>query len=778
MRRNILFNSILELVGNTPIVKINRLNPNPNVEIFAKLEYLNPGGSVKDRAALWMIEEAERQGKLTKDKIILEATSGNTGIGLALVAAVKGYRLVLVMPESVSEERVKILKARGAEIVFTPARLSTDGAIEYAYKLAREEPHKYWLADQFNNEANWKAHYYGTAMEIWEATEGKLDMVVATMGTSGTLMGLARRFWELNRNVKIVGVEPYLGHKIQGLKNMKESYVPGIYERQRLHRIVHIHDELAYETARQLAKEEGIFVGMSSGAAMAAAIKLAEELKEGRIIVILPDTGERYLSTSLFLIKKLPGLKIFNTLSRIIEEFSPIEENRAKVYCCGPILNNHLSLNMARRFIVTDILVRYLKAKGLEVEFSTNFTDIDEKTIQSAEEEGKSLKDFSEYYLNAFMDDMKELRVLIPDNAIRASEYVPKMIEIADQLVQKGYAYEKFRSIYFDISRLKSYGILSKIDLSKIKVGKTVDLDQYEKDNPRDFTLLKRATLMDLKRGSFYDTRWGKVRPSWHLECASIVMIKPGIPYDIHVSGTELLFPHNENTLAIGYALLDRIPCKYWIHVDQVEVSQDLLGALGKGEGNAQNSITVRDLRNLVKDSRHLRYLLLSKAYRRKLKLSLAEIESTSSALKNLDWTVQAIMTSSGDGEETEIKQILYDLKKGFYDALDEDLNVPKALGVVFQFMRKMRGILERQGIINSLKDEIISTLKELDTILGIFKIEAHPNESFINKLVAEREAFRQKKDFGEADRIRDMLKEMGIYLVDTAKGNFWTWEK
>jgi len=776
MRQDSLWNSILELVGNTPLVKINRLNPNPNVEIFAKLEYLNPGGSVKDRAALWMIEEAERQGKLTKDKIILEATSGNTGIGLALVAAVKGYRLILVMPESVSEERVKILKARGAEVIFTPARLSTDGAIEYAYKLAREEPEKYWLADQFNNEANWKAHYYGTAMEIWQATGGKLDMVVATMGTSGTLMGLARRFAELSKDVKIVGVEPYLGHKIQGLKNMKESYVPGIYERQRLHRILHIHDELAYETARELAKKEGILVGMSSGAAMAAAIKLAEELKEGRIVVILPDTGERYLSTPLFIIKKLPGLKIFNTLSRTVEQFSPIEETKAKVYCCGPILNSYLSLNIARRFVVTDVIVKYLKSKGLDVEFSTNFTDIDEKTIQSAENEGKGLKEFSEYYLNAFIDDLKQLGVVIPDNAIRASEYVSKMIEIADQLVQKGYAYEKFRSIYFDISRLKTYGILSKIDLSKIKVGKTVDLEQYEKDNPRDFTLLKRATLTDLKRGSFYETKWGKVRPSWHLECASIVTIRPGIPYDIHISGTELLFPHNENTFAIGYALLERIPCRYWIHVDQVELGQELLKALGRGEGDGQNSISVRDLMGLLKDARQLRYLLVSRSYRRKLKLGIIDMESSKSTLKNLDWTVQAIMTSTGEGEESEIRQMLYDLKRDFYDALDEDLNIPKALGVVFQFMRKMRGILERQGVSSSLKGDVISILKELDSILGIFKIQAHPNESLINKLVAEREVFRQKKDFGEADRIRNILKEMGVFIVDTAKGNFWTW--
>ena len=218
------YGNILDQIGNTPLVPIRRLCPNKKVEILAKLESFNPGGSVKDRPALYMIEHAEKTGELTKDKVILEATSGNTGIGLSLVAAVKGYRIMLVMAESVSEERKKILSAMGADLHFTPARLSTDGAIEFSYDLAREESDKYWLADQFNNEANWMAHYHGTAQEIWTQTDdGRLDFIVSSMGTTGTLMGLSRRFKEIKPEVEIVGVEPYMGHKIQGLKNMKES---------------------------------------------------------------------------------------------------------------------------------------------------------------------------------------------------------------------------------------------------------------------------------------------------------------------------------------------------------------------------------------------------------------------------------------------------------------------------------------------------------------------------------------------------------------------------
>ena len=288
--------NILKLIGNTPLVKINKLNPNKKVELYAKLESFNPGGSVKDRIGLTMIEEAEKSGELTKDKIILEPTSGNTGIGIALVSAVKGYKVLLTMPESVSMERRKILKALGAELLLTPKEKGTDGAIEKAYKMAREEKDKYLLLDQYNNENNWKAHYNGTGKEIWEQTNGKITMFVAAIGTFGTLRGVSARLKENNKEIKIIGVEPYIGHKIQGLKNMKEAYKPGIYDKKLLDEKVNIKDEDAYETARKLAKQEGIFVGMSSGAAMFVALQKVRELKHGLVVVLLPDGGEKYLA--------------------------------------------------------------------------------------------------------------------------------------------------------------------------------------------------------------------------------------------------------------------------------------------------------------------------------------------------------------------------------------------------------------------------------------------------------------------------------------------------
>lgn len=292
--------NILQTIGNTPLVKINRLNPNKKVELYAKLERFNPGGSVKDRIGLQMIEAAEKDGKLTKDKIILEPTSGNTGIGIAMVAVVKGYKSLFVMPESVSVERRKILKALGADILLTEAKKGTDGAIEKAYEMARAEPEKYFMPDQFNNENNWKAHYYGTGEEIWKQTKGKITMFVAGIGTSGTLMGTSKRLREYNKDIKIIAAEPLLGHKLQGLKNMKEAYKPSIYEKKWLDEKVPVEDEPGFEMARKLAKEEAIFVGMSSGAAMHVAIEQVKKLDSGLVVVLLPDGGEKYLSTTLF----------------------------------------------------------------------------------------------------------------------------------------------------------------------------------------------------------------------------------------------------------------------------------------------------------------------------------------------------------------------------------------------------------------------------------------------------------------------------------------------
>lgn len=287
-------------IGNTPLVELAGINPNPRVRILAKLEGNNPGGSVKDRPALYMLNRAEEAGELGKGKTILEPTSGNTGIALAMLGAARGYRVKLVMPACVSLERRSVLEAFGAEVVLSPAEEATDGAIRLAHRILGAEPDLYYMPNQYANPNNVLAHYETTGPEIFRQTNGEVDLFVAGMGTSGTLMGVGKYLREVKPGVRIVGVEPRLGHKVQGLKNMQEAIVPEIYCPESLDEKITVDDDPAFATARLLAAREGLFVGMSSGAAVAGALKVAEEMNSGTIVVILPDRGDRYLSTALF----------------------------------------------------------------------------------------------------------------------------------------------------------------------------------------------------------------------------------------------------------------------------------------------------------------------------------------------------------------------------------------------------------------------------------------------------------------------------------------------
>ncbi|MCL2889154.1 MAG: cysteine synthase family protein [Eggerthellaceae bacterium] len=295
-----IYGSILEAIGNTPMVRVNNMNPNPAVTLYAKIEGFNPTGSIKDRIALKMIEQAETEGVLTKDKIIIEATSGNTGIGLAMIGSILGYRVQIVMSSAVSVERQQTIKAFGGEIILTSAELGTDGAIIKTRELVEAQPDRYFNPNQFSNQYNKIAHYKTTAEEIWEQTEGAVTHFVSCLGTSGTLMGVGMGLKEHNPAIRIVEAHPVKGHYIQGLKNMEEAIVPEIYDVSEIDESILIETEEAYEMARRIVREEGIFVGMSSGAAMLAAIKVCEELESGVVVVILPDRGEKYLSTNLF----------------------------------------------------------------------------------------------------------------------------------------------------------------------------------------------------------------------------------------------------------------------------------------------------------------------------------------------------------------------------------------------------------------------------------------------------------------------------------------------
>ena len=295
-------NSILEQIGKTPLLRfVNITKELDRVNIYGKAEWFNPGGSVKDRPALRMIEEGERTKVLTRDKVILDSSSGNTGIAYALIGAVKGYRVELAIPRNVSQERKRILQAYGAHVIYTDPLAGSDGAIREAHRRYEDNPEKYFMPDQYNNPANWWAHYDTTGPEIIEQTKGQITHFVAGVGTSGTLMGTGRRLREFNPRIQIAAVLPAEDlHGIEGLKHMETAIVPGIWNEQFPDLRLEVRTEDAYTMARRLALEEGILVGQSGGAAVYAALQLARQITEGVIVTILPDAGDRYFSTGLW----------------------------------------------------------------------------------------------------------------------------------------------------------------------------------------------------------------------------------------------------------------------------------------------------------------------------------------------------------------------------------------------------------------------------------------------------------------------------------------------
>lgn len=303
-----IYNNITELIGKTPLVRLNKLSKELNAEVIAKIEYFNPGGSVKDRIGLAMIEEAEKKGIINKETVIIEPTSGNTGIALAMVCAVKGYKLILTMPETMSIERRKLLSAYGAQIVLTPGERGMKGAIEKALEIYNSTPNAF-MPQQFENAANPEIHRKTTALEIWNDTNGNVDIFVGGVGTGGTITGVGEVLKQYKPSVKVIAVEPFDSavlsggkphpHKIQGIG---AGFVPKVLNTKIYDQIIKVKTEEAYEMSRYLAKEEGILVGISSGAALFGAVEVAKrsENKKKMIVVLLPDTGERYLSTDLF----------------------------------------------------------------------------------------------------------------------------------------------------------------------------------------------------------------------------------------------------------------------------------------------------------------------------------------------------------------------------------------------------------------------------------------------------------------------------------------------
>jgi len=762
-------NSVLELIGNTPLVRINRMNPVPGVEVLVKLELMNPGGSVKDRIALRMIEQAEAAGELTPGKIVLEASSGNTAIGLAMVCAVKGYQLLVTMSESASEERKRILKAYGAQILLTPGYRGTDGAIEEAYRLAREEPGKYVLVDQFNNAANWQAHYDGTGKEIWEATGGKVDVVVVAMGTTGTLMGITRALRELNPAVRVIGIEPFKGHKIQGLKNMKESYAPGIFKPEELQAIVNVDDDSAYETARRLAREEGIFVGMSAGAAVKVALDEAQALGKGTVVALLPDGGERYLSTSLFVCEAVPEpLRFYNTLPGKVEQLQPVSPGKVTVYSCGPSLDGPPDLGLCRRVVFADVLRRYLEYRGYQVKHAMNLGDIDDRTVRECLKSGGNLREFTARWEKVFFESLDTLRVKRAHHYPRASEHVGDMVEQTRSLLEKGLAYEKLRSVYFRINSFPDYGRLSGIEPERMRSEASTTYDYYEKDHPGDFALFKRPTLAELKAGIFWPTPWGNARPGWHVECACMAVRYLGQPLDIHTASTDLTFPHGDNEIAIACGLQDKPLARLWLH-------SEVVMAEGKKVSRAAgNDLTLERLLKQGFDGPTVRYWLLATHYRTVLHYSVRELQRAANCVSRLNEFVARLGHFTLGRRSPDLDQALYATRASWQDAMDNDLNLPKALGKLFAFIRQVNRLLNNGELDGDQVRQVLDFTRQVNGVLEVIDFQDGEPDPRVARLVEARDHARRAKDFRRADALREELQSLGIRLTDSHSGTSW----
>jgi cysteinyl-tRNA synthetase len=430
------------------------------------------------------------------------------------------------------------------------------------------------------------------------------------------------------------------------------------------------------------------------------------------------------------------------------------------MYTCGPTAHAPMQVGEGRRFVLADLLHRYLEYRGYAVRHIMNITDLDDKTIRGSEAAGQALTDFTDAQIEGIKADLAALRIKPADDYPRSSQHQDAMVTLAEQLANKGYAYEKLRSLYFNISRAKDYGHFSGIDLNKIRLGATVDLDEYEKDNPRDFTLFKRARLNELKRGIYTKTEWGNVRPSWHLQCTAMAMHHLGQRYDIHTAGRELLFPHHENSIAIATAVTGHTAANLWVHCDRVLLD-------GKSVDEKTNALSVRGLLESGWEGRELRFWLLASHYRKAVTFSNERLRHARAALHRLDTAVRELMAHEDGRPYAELDQLRYDLKQGFTTAMDDDLNISAALAAIFKNIRKINRLRQHNRIDAAGATEVVKTLKQIDTVLRIFNFDFQDYPPQVQTLIDQRDAARMAGDWATADALRERLAEMGVAVRD-----------
>ncbi len=462
-------------------------------------------------------------------------------------------------------------------------------------------------------------------------------------------------------------------------------------------------------------------------------------------------------------------LKVYNTLSREKEKFSPLKEGQVTMYCCGPTVYDEPHLGNYRSFVMNDNIRRYLEFSGYEVHQVVNITDIDDKTIQRSAEMGEKLEDYTRRYEQIFFEGLDRLNILPAEKYPRATENVQSMIDIVEVLVEKGYAYESKGSVYFDISKFHDYGKLSGVDLNQVRVGARVDVDEYGKNNPRDFVLLKRSTDSEIERGIFFDSPWGKVRPGWHMECSTLSMKYLGKTIDIHTGGVDLVFPHHENEIAQSESYTGQTFVRYWLHGQHLMVDGE---KMSKSLGNIVRIDDVLDRYSV----NVLRYMFASTHYRRILDYTQETIENAENncqRLLNAYQNLNFALRTSNESEE-EMMEEMADFEKRFRDAMDDDFNTPLALGVFHELAKSINGYLQE-----ARNEKVLGKCKEaFDRFASVFGLQfpEPPNlTAEQTRKIRERERAREMRDWETADNLRSELEEDGLIIEDTDWGTKWS---
>ncbi len=458
-------------------------------------------------------------------------------------------------------------------------------------------------------------------------------------------------------------------------------------------------------------------------------------------------------------------LKLYNTLTNTKEEFKPIEEGMVHLYTCGPTVYDYAHIGNFRTFVFQDLLRRYLRFRRYRILHVMNITDVDDRIIQNARDLGVSLNDYTTKYTEAFLQDSRTLHIELPELMPRATDHIKEMVELIKRLEARGYTYQRDGSIYFSISRFPGYGRLSKTDFSGIQAGARVDTDKYDKDNARDFALWKAA-----KEGEdFWETDLGPGRPGWHIECSAMSMKYLGETFDIHVGGIDLVFPHHENEIAQSECATGKPFVHYWVHPEFLIVDGE---KMSKSLGN---QFTLRDILARGHSPEVIRFLLLSAHYRKQLNFTSDGLKQAQASTQRLEDFILRMRELSGDAAPGEVfAGEIAAAREKFTEAMDDDLNTSAALAVIFDFVRSCYQRLDQGNLSRGDARLALEFIRETDSVFAVLRAEPELLDEEVLKKIDERLAARRRRDFAEADRIRNWLAGQGIQLEDTRDGTRW----